>query len=312
MKINENIQKENFGSSSIINSMNSINNLNYFPIDNNTERNLNKVSITNNINSLNDFHKNLQIQNEANISTKNSNESKKQTKTPPFSSEKQKIKQPSIELLINTINHLFETGKISVKFLKEKSETQNENSKKNNESLRKNSQNNENSQNFGQRCENPLCKCFFNSNKEKIKVVIKGLKVQEKILCENCCNAVENGQFCYYCNSIYSEKISDSDVWIECDYCHKWEHFECELLKGKRYSSKNELKNVKNYMCPICVNKKNEEKESANKLKKKFIKKKRKNDSFEEKKKKNKKNLRDIKSEKCSELLADIQLIESL
>ena len=144
MEINENIQNENLGTSSIINSMNSINNLNYFPIDNNTERNLNKANIINNIN---DFHRNTQTQNEANISTKNSNESKKQTKTPPFLSEKQKIKQPSIDLLINTINHLFETGKISMKFLKEKSETQNENLKKNNENYKKNSLNNENSEN---------------------------------------------------------------------------------------------------------------------------------------------------------------------
>ena len=86
-----------------------------------------------------------------------------------------------------------------------------------------------------------------------------------------------------------------------------------ELQKGKRYSTKQELEDVKHYMCPICTNKKNGEKNMDNKIQKKLINKKRRGDIFDDQKcKKNqRKDLRNLKSEKCSELLDDMELIES-
>ena len=110
------------------------------------------------------------------------------------------------------------------------------------------------------RCENPICKYIFNSNKDKFKIKIKGLKTQEKRLCKKCCDAVVKGHFCYYCSSIYRDDMSDTAKWVECDFCKKWEHFDCELSKGKRYSTTQELNDVKQYMCPICLNERAEQK----------------------------------------------------
>ncbi len=245
--------------------------------------------------------------------------------------EKQKVK-PYINLLINTVNNLLKEGKITLKYLKEKTEhktnhtninnnknstdssssptipTITSNKKPSNEKLNNISNMHENGQ-----CENPLCKYIFVSNKDKFKTKIKGLKIQEKNLCKKCCDAVEKGHFCYYCNAIYRDDMTDNAKWVECDFCKKWEHFDCELQKGKRYSTKQELEDVKHYMCPICTNKKNGEKNMDNKIQKKLINKKRRGDIFDDQKcKKNqRKDLRNLKSEKCSELLDDMELIES-
>ena len=247
-------------------------------------------------------------------------------------SEKTKVK-PYINLLINTVNNLLKEGKITMKYLKEKTEhksnhiNQNNNNrnspdsssspslptmssykKVDNEKL-----NNINNIYENGQCENPLCKYIFNSNKDKYKTKIKGLKNQEKNLCKKCCEAVEKGHFCYYCNAIYRDDMTDSAKWVECDFCKKWEHFDCELMKGKRYSTVQELNDVKHYMCPICINEKNGQKNMDNKIQKKLINKKRRGDVFDDQKcKKNqRKDLRNLKSEKCSELLEDMELIES-
>ena len=243
-------------------------------------------------------------------------------------SEKTKVK-PYINLLINTVNNLMKEGKISMKYLKEKTEN-----KSNQSNLNENRNSPDSSSSpslptmvsykkinydklnniyeIGQ-CENPLCKYIFSANKDKYKTKIKGLKNQEKNLCKKCCDAVEKGHFCYYCNAIYRDDMTDSAKWVECDYCKKWEHFDCELVKGKRYSTVQELNDVKHYMCPICINEKNGQKNMDNKIQKKLINKKRRGDVFEDQKcKKNQgKDLRNLKSQKCSELLEDMELIES-
>ena len=82
------------------------------------------------------------------------------------------------------------------------------------------------------------------------------MKTQEKKLCEKCCEAVEKGDFCYYCNGIYRDGVIDTAVWVQCEFCRKWVHFDCELSKGKRYSNKQELNEEQKYMCPICTNEK--------------------------------------------------------
>ena len=219
--------------------------------------------------------------NKINKSAKNS----KKEDTNIFLFEKQKTKS-YINYLINTIDNLFKEKKLSFKYLKEK--------------------------NGPKICENPLCKNIVNSNKVKIKTIIKGLKIQEKILCENCISAVEKCQFCFYCNLIYREKLIDNAVWIECDYCHKWEHFNCEIQKGKRYYKKEDLQKIKNYMCPLCSLKINKKKEDDFKFEKKFIGQKRKKESKLKKETiKKELELKNCKNEKYSEIKSDIQLIES-
>ena len=107
--------------------------------------------------------------------------------------------------------------------------------------------------------------------------------------------------------------MTDSAKWVQCDFCQKWEHFDCELQKGKRYFTVQELNEVKNYKCPMCTNDKNEPKHIDNKIQKKLINKKRRGDVFDDQKcKKNqRKDLRNLKSEKYSELLEDMELINS-
>ena len=163
-------------------------------------------------------------------------------------------------------------------------------------------------------CENAYCDNIFNSNKDKYKTKIKGLKPQEKNLCKMCFEAFEKGDFCYYCNSIYRDGLVDPAKWVECDYCRGWEHFNCEIEKGKKYANMQELNDEKHYMCPVCVNKRNNQKNIDNKFQKKLINKKRRGDVFDDQKnKKNqRKDLRNLKSEKCSELLEDIELMENL
>lgn len=163
-------------------------------------------------------------------------------------------------------------------------------------------------------CEHPLCNYTFNSKKEKFTIKIKGLKEQEKHFCKKCYEAVKDGHFCYYCNAIYRDGAMDNAVWVQCDNCKNWVHSDCEVNKGKRYATAHDLEIVQTYMCPICL-KANEKKMSLdNKVKKKLIGKKRRGESFDEQKnKKNKKKeLRNFKNEKCSELLDDVQLIESI
>ena len=264
--------------------------------------------------------------------------------------EKQKIK-PYINLLITTVNNLFKEEKISMKYLNEKTEHKsnhasivsgnslgnstnrkisdtssfnNTNSVKRNNNIKKqsnvnlshnshmNEQNHHKLNHKGDCCEN--CENVFCSNKDKYKTKIKGLKNQEKNLCESCFKAVEKGHFCYYCSSIYRDGFLDAEKWVECDFCGGWEHFNCEIQKGKKYSGVKELNDEKHYMCPICVNKRNNQKNIDNKIQKKLINKKRRGDVFDDQKnKKNqRKDLRNLKSEKCSELLEDIELIENL
>ena len=329
--------------------------IHYFPYyspDLQTYSNYPKMGYINNIQAINGYSNPMEFYHEEpHLNQQNKAENVTTPKNniiPSQNSENQKAK-PNITFLINTVTNLFNEGKITMKYLKEKTELKTNGingnglsysecssspslrplgnySKTNNIKVRNSYENsigknnihnsikkagNNIGENF--KCENPLCKYVFNSNKDKNKIKIKGLKTQEKKLCKKCCEAVEKGHYCYYCNAIYRDDMSDTAKWVECDFCKKWEHFECELLKGKRFSSTQELNDVNQYMCPICINEKAEQKNNDNKIQKKLINKKRKGDIFEDQKyKKNqRKDLRNLKSEKCSELLEDLQLIES-
>ena len=312
-------------------SFNNIGGYQYFISDYRPHANFPQMNMFNNIQPMNGYPYQMEInKEEPQINPPNTPENQTLSKSQNSNSaqqEKQNTK-PYINLLITTVTNLMKEGKITMKYLKEKTEN------KTNIYSRNNSDSsyspslptmtsykriiNEKANNLGGKhengqCENLLCKYYFNSNKEKFKTKIKGLKNQEKNLCKKCCDAVENGHFCYYCNQIYRDDMTDTAKWVECDYCKKWEHFDCELQKGKRYSSQQELNDITEYMCPICVNERNGQKNMDNKIQKKLINKKRRGDIFDDQKcKKNqRKDLRNLKSEKCSELLEDIELIES-
>ena len=109
-------------------------------------------------------------------------------------------------------------------------------------------ENHQKSNHKNESCENPFCRNTFNTNKDRYKTKIKGLKLQEKNLCKMCYEAFEKGHFCYYCNSIYRDGIIDFAEWVECDYCRGWEHFNCEIEKGKKYANKQELEEKEKIM----------------------------------------------------------------
>ena len=249
--------------------------------------------------------------------------------------------QDNINLLVTAVMNLFYQGKIDMDYLKGKTETKktkssNIKSNANNNTsdsscvsstqpTTKNLNQNQKSKlnqrisdffpnsinsNLNNTCENPLCHYIFNSIKEKRRISIKGMKTQERKLCEKCCEAVDKSNFCYYCNAIYRDELTDNAVWVKCEFCCRWVHVDCEVTKGKKYSTKEELGKVNDYMCPVCTIEKAEKQNSENKLKKKLLNKKRKVDSIEYQKNKSKR--KEIKSEKCSELLKDVQMIETI
>lgn len=312
---------------------NSLQSYQYYIPDYHTMANYQPMNMYNNIQTMNGYPYQMQLNPEDpqiyqpdTPESKNVPKNQNSNSTPP---DKQKIK-PYINLLVTTVTNLMKEGKVTLKYLKEKTEYKpshiNSNTIRNSpesspslptmSSYKRTSsekQNNLNNSHENSQCENHLCKYIFNSNKDKFKTKIKGLKSQEKNLCKKCCEAVEKSHFCYYCNQIYRDDMTDSAKWVQCDYCKKWEHFDCELQKGKRYSTQQELNDVTQYMCPICVNEEIGQKNIDNKIQKKLINKKRRGDIFDDQKcKKNqRKDLRNLKSEKCSELLEDIKLIDS-
>lgn len=312
------------------------NNIGYFTNGINSIKNYQPLCVPNNAQPTSNYIYQAEIgpTNSLNTTPKTPKENMQLTKniSNSFSSEKQKTKS-YLDLLVNSVNNLFKEGKITMKFLEEKSEPKNDKlnqtEEKQNHSQEYTKYTNKKENYYYENihgingkhslenekcCENQFCKYVFKSNKEKIRVKINGAKTLEKILCENCCSAVENRQFCYYCGTIYRETLCDKAVWVECHYCDKWDHFDCELHKGKRYSSEKELSDDKHYMCPDCTNKRTEQKISDDELKKRLINKKRKSDLLDEQRnKKNKyKDLRNLKSEKFSELLTDVMQIEAI
>ena len=306
----------------------------YYP-DYQAYQNYPPMGIYNNIQPMNGYHyrmENGQEEPPQNVPNTPENKNIPKNQASNASTQEKPKNKSYINLLLNTVNNLMKEGKVTMKYLKEKTEPKTNYSNCNNNrnspestspslpmincykktTNEKQNAINNNPHDNGQ-CENPLCKNIFNSNKDKYKTKVKGLKTQEKYLCKKCCDSVEKGHYCYYCNAIYRDDMTDSAKWVECDFCKKWEHFDCELQKGKKYTTVQELNDVKHYMCPICINEKNGQKNIDNKIQKKLINKKRRGDVFDDQKcKKNqRKDLRNLKSEKCSELLEDMELIDS-
>ena len=169
-----------------------------------------------------------------------------------------KVKDNYIGLLINSIDHLFETGEITMDYIKSQNHLKFD-PKKLGFTLNNLSEDNEN--NFSKKCDNKIC-TFLADHPNKLFqakfFASTSYKPKNLWLCEKCYKAYSSGNYCYYCHSVYREyehgtQYYDRKKWIQCDYCQKWHHMQCEEKKGK-YENIEELSLNTNfkYMCPFC------------------------------------------------------------
>ena len=139
--------------------------------------------------------------------------------------------------------------------------------------------------NYSKKCENKICAIIVDDPSKIYQskfYACSSYKSQNLNLCEKCYEAYKKGNYCYYCNIIYRDfdfntSYYDKKKWIQCDYCLRWEHMQCEEKKGK-YTNIEQLALNPNfkYMCPFC-RKDNDKiiKEFHNKKEKKVLSKKR-------------------------------------
>ena len=172
--------------------------------------------------------------------------------------EKNIIKDNYIDLLINSIDHLFETGEITMEYINSKNHLKFDPQKL---GLTLNSLSEDNDNNFSKKCENKIC-TFLADHPHKLFqakfFASTSYKPKNLWLCEKCYKAYSSGNYCYYCHTVYREyehgtQYYDRKKWIQCDYCQKWHHMQCEEKKGK-YENIEELSLNTNfkYMCPFC------------------------------------------------------------
>ena len=163
-------------------------------------------------------------------------------------------KENYIHLLFNSIERLFNNGELTMEYLNES------NSNERNEfDLNDNSESNEN--NFVKKCDNKICTFLADDPHKLFQAKFVGstsYKSKHLWLCEKCYKAYSLGNYCYYCHIVYREyeygtQYDDKKKWIQCDFCLKWHHMQCEEKKGK-YENIEELSQNSNfkYMCPFC------------------------------------------------------------
>ena len=222
----------------------------------------NEKSFKNLVNEL-PFLKNNLIENENN--TNNTNNIKP---TSPSVTKNQKYKDYYLDLLINSADSLIKDG-LNINTLKNYSPPTNEKiahsyhnlkriNNQNTKELSNSNINNNNPNSNHIKYENKICPVIFNKNSTIHKTKAFSLKNHILNLCNLCYQAYKNGQFCYYCGTIYREYkgkkgFNEHKSWIACDYCKNWEHIQCEeefgiipnlslLIKDHKYK----------YKCPIC------------------------------------------------------------
>ena len=169
---------------------------------------------------------------------------------------KKKEEKNYIDLLLNTVNKLFEKGDISNEYLNQETMPKFDPYKFN---LTLNNINKEN--NFSKKCDNKICTYLADNPNKLIQAKFyysSSYKPKNLYLCEKCYKAYSLENYCYYCHIIYREyehgtQYYDKKKWIQCDYCYKWHHMQCEEKKGK-YENIEELSMNNNfkYMCPFC------------------------------------------------------------
>ena len=195
------------------------------------------------------------LKNEGNIIQNDSPvKSKEDNKTSP---KKQKEKG-YIDLLINTVNKLFEKGEITKEYLNSRTRPKFD-ADKFSLTLNNLTENNENT--FSEKCDNKMCTYLADSPHKLFKAkfnTFSSYKQKHLWLCGKCYKAYSLENYCYYCHVVYREyehgtQYYDRKKWIQCDYCSKWHHIQCEEKKGK-YENIEDLSMNNNfkYMCPFC------------------------------------------------------------
>ena len=169
------------------------------------------------------------------------------------------LKDNYIDLLINSIARLFETGEITTEYINSENHLKFD-PKKFGLTLNNLSEDNDNNV-FSKKCDNKIC-TFLADHPHKLFqakfFASTSYKPKSLWLCEKCYKAYSSGNYCYYCHTVYREyehrtQYYDRKKWIQCDYCQKWHHMQCEEKKGK-YENIEELSLNTNfkYMCPFC------------------------------------------------------------
>ena len=174
------------------------------------------------------------------------------------SQEKNIIKDNYIELLINSIDHLFETGEITMEYINSRNQPKFDPQTL---GLTLNNLSEDNDNNFSKKCDNKVCTYLADHPHKLFQAKFfasTSYKPKNLWLCEKCFKAYSSGNYCYYCHTVYREyehgtQYYDRKKWIQCDYCQKWHHMQCEEKKGK-YENIEELSLNTNfkYMCPFC------------------------------------------------------------
>ncbi len=187
--------------------------------------------------------------------------------------EENQFKSNYLDLLISSLDSKLEKGEITLDYLYSKT-----NKYDFDFTLFEND-------NYSKKCENKTCAIIAD---DPLKIFqskfysSSSYKSQTLNLCEKCYEAYKKGNYCYYCNIIYRDfdfntSYYDKKKWIQCDYCLRWEHMQCEEKKGKYYNVEQLALNPNfKYMCPFC-RKDNDKiiKELSKKKKKKVLCKKR-------------------------------------
>ena len=163
--------------------------------------------------------------------------------------EENQFKSNYLDLLISSLDSQLEKGEITLEYLYSKTIkydfglTLFENN------------------NYSKKCENKTCAIIAD---DPLKIFqskfysSSSYKSQTLNLCEKCYEAYKKGNYCYYCNIIYRDfdfntSYYDKKKWIQCDYCLRWEHMQCEEKKGKYYNVEQLALNPNfKYMCPFC------------------------------------------------------------
>lgn len=129
-------------------------------------------------------------------------------------------------------------------------------------------------------CDNKACETRSSSSKKVNLTKVKQPKGKIIKLCQGCLKAWNNGQYCYYCCSIYKDNNINANVdgksWICCDLCSSWvpiysltllkHHILCEEKKGEYTNLKKSLLNPNfKYFCPHCKNRNSDHSKRKNK-----------------------------------------------
>ena len=135
-----------------------------------------------------------------------------------------------LDYLISAADNIINKGEVSIAYLNS------------NEEIINNEMNNvDSSEEHELKCRNNLCNNMISPN-------------SPSIYCKECDEEYQNGNYCIYCKTIYKHiKIKNNRDWIQCYYCHKCVHIQCEEEYGAYYNiSRQSMSKGFKYICPLC------------------------------------------------------------